>query len=386
MKLTRKWVVAGLTSLLMGTSAFAADPGVSKSEIHIGSFLPLQGGLSAGANQYKDGLDAYLKWVNKNGGVNGRKIRISFENDNYNPQQAVSAAKKLVDRDGVFAIVGTLGTTNNLAAIPYLASRGVPLIGPLGSHPSINTPTERIVFPISPLGTAHGRSLTEFAQKDLGAKTVAVFYQDDQYGKELMQGVEKYARENGMEVVGRASYVPSDVDFSAQVMSLRATNPDVVFMAVVPKPGALFLREAQKIGWDSKFLAPHLMADDISLKLGGDALEGLYVNLYAAHRSMDTQVVKDAVAAMEEFAPKTAPDYWAFMGMSGAHLFVEALKRIDGEPTREKLMDALETLGDYDSGVIPPVMYTAKGHAGPTKFGFAQVQKGQIKVLKHWAD
>src|SRR5690606_19862771 len=151
---------------------FAADPRVSKSEIHIGSFLPLQGGLSAGANQYKDGLDAYLKWVNKNGGVNGRKIRISFENDNYNPQQAVSAAKKLVDRDGVFAIVGTLGTTNNLAAIPYLASRGVPLIGPLGSHPSINTPTERIVFPISPLGTAHGRSLTEFAQKDLGAKTV----------------------------------------------------------------------------------------------------------------------------------------------------------------------------------------------------------------------
>ncbi|MBJ3776096.1 ABC transporter substrate-binding protein [Acuticoccus mangrovi] len=376
-------------ALVIAAPAFAGDPGVTDDTIEVGSILPLQSGLSAGASQYRDGIDAYLKWVNKNGGVNGRKIIVHFENDSYNPQQAVAAAKKLVDRDGVFAIVGTLGTTNTVAMIPHLANRGVPLIGPLGSHPSINTPTERIVFPISPLGTSHGISLAKYAAEELGAKTLAVFYQDDQYGKEILQGVEEYAEENGLEVVGEASYVPSDVDVSAQALSLRDTNPDAVVMAVIPKHGALFMLEAQKLGWDAKFLAPQLMSDKVSLDLGGSALNGLIINLYSAHETMDTEAVAEAKEAMAEFAPDTAPGYWPFMGMSGAKLFVTALRNVEGEPTREKLMDALEALGTYDSGIIPPVTYAPEKHAGPTVFGYAEVidgEKGEVKVLKHWAD
>src|SRR3546814_5088274 len=94
-------------------------------------------------------MESYLKYINDQGGINGRKIVWEVENDSYNPQQAVAAAKKLVDRDGVFLIVGTLGTTNTLATIPFLKQRNVPLLDPLGSHPSINKPEDRIVFPIS---------------------------------------------------------------------------------------------------------------------------------------------------------------------------------------------------------------------------------------------
>ncbi|MBV5262675.1 ABC transporter substrate-binding protein [Pinisolibacter aquiterrae] len=381
----RRVFTAGLLAVGLATPTFAADPGVSAEEIHIGSFLPLQGGLSAGANQYRDGLESYIKWVNKNGGVKGRMIRLTVENDNYNPQQAVAAAKKLVDRDGVFAIVGTLGTSNNLAAIPYLVSRGVPLIGPLGSHPSINTPTERIVFPISPLGSSHGISLAAFAHEELGAKRIAVFYQDDQYGAELLGGVKSYATEKGLEIVATATYLPSDVDFSGQVAALSKAQPDAVVMAVVPKPGALFLREAKKVGWKTSFLAPQLMADKITRDLGGDALDGMYVNLYSAVRTMDTPVVKTGVAALAEFAPSTPPDYWAFIGMSGAHLFVTALSRIEGEPTREKLMTALESLGTYDPQLIPPVTYKPGEHRGPTVFGFARVVGGDVRLIKSWA-
>ncbi|WP_159460231.1 ABC transporter substrate-binding protein [Tistlia consotensis] len=381
-------VLAGVLAAA-ASPALAGDPGVSKDRIEVGSFLPLQSGLSAGATQYRDGIDAYLKWINKNGGVDGRKIEITFENDSYNPQQAVAAAKKLVDRDGVFAIVGTLGTTNTVAAIPFLAQRGVPLLGPLGSHPSINTPTERVVFPISPLGTSHGRSLAAYAHEQMGAGTFAVFYQDDQYGKEMMQGVEAYAKETGLKIVGRASYVPSDVDVSAQALALRDSHPDAVIMAVIPKHGALFMLEAQKLGWRSIFLAPQLMADAVSMKLGGSALNGMIINLYAALETMDTDAVREAVAAMKEFAPQTAPGYWSFMGMAGARLFVAALRKIDGEPTRAKLMDALESLGTYDCGVIPPVTYAPGHHAGPTTFGYAKIvdgAAGKVELLKHWSE
>src|SRR5665647_812449 len=99
-------------------AAVAAEPGITKDKIVIGAFLPLQSGLAAGASQLRDGADAYFKYVNDTGGIHGRKIEWVVENDSYDPQQTMAVAKKLVDRDGVFAIVSTLGTATNLAVLP----------------------------------------------------------------------------------------------------------------------------------------------------------------------------------------------------------------------------------------------------------------------------
>src|SRR5437868_1737440 len=118
MRLTSRWKF-GLLSLialpLMTGSVFAAEPGVTKDKILLGAFLPLQGGLAAGANQMRDGADAYFKELNAKGGIFGRKVEWRVENDSYNAQQTIAVTKKLVDRDGVFAIVSTLGTATGLA-------------------------------------------------------------------------------------------------------------------------------------------------------------------------------------------------------------------------------------------------------------------------------
>lgn len=383
-RIFNKLAVAAAVSLT--ALAAQAEPGVTDKEIRVGSVLPLQSGLSAGATQYRDGLDAYFKWVNANGGINGRKVVWSVENDSYNPQQAVAAVKKLVDRDEVFAVVGTLGTTNTLAMLPFLKQRGVPLLGPLGSHPNINEPDDRNVFPMSPMGPAHGRSLALFANENLKAKKLAVFYQDDQYGKELLSGAKKYAAENGMTVVGEAAYVPSDVDVSAQVLSLSKTQPDAVLMAVIPKQGALFLLAAQRIGFKSAFLAPQLMADPIALQLGGDAINGLYVNVYVAQESMTTPAVKEAKEILAKYAPQTPPGYWAFAGMSGAKMFYLAAQKVGKDLTREKLIAQLNSTGKFSTGLVPPVTYTEARRAGPESFGYAQWDGGKVKVLKIWAE
>jgi branched-chain amino acid transport system substrate-binding protein len=109
-----------------------AEPGITNDKILLGSFLPLQSGLAAGATQMKEGCDAYFRFVNDAGGVNGRKIEWIVENDSYNPQQTAAVVKKLVDRDEVFALVSTLGTVTNLAVLPFLAQRGVPIVNPRG--------------------------------------------------------------------------------------------------------------------------------------------------------------------------------------------------------------------------------------------------------------
>ena len=378
--------LAVAVSVLLTGLAAQAELGVTEKEIRLGSVLPLQSGLSAGATQYRDGLDAYFKWVNANGGINGRKVVWSAENDSYNPQQAVAAVKKLVDRDEVFAIVGTLGTTNTLAMLPFLKQRGVPLLGPLGSHPSINEPEDRNVFPMSPMGPAHGRSLAQFANENLKAKKIAVFYQDDQYGKELLSGAKKYAAENGMTVVGEAAYVPSDVDVSAQVLTLSKTQPDAVLMAVIPKQGALFLQAAQRIGFKSAFLAPQLMADPVALQLGGDAVNGLYMNVYVAHESMSTPAVKEATDILAKYAPQSPPGYWAFAGMSGAKMFHIAAQKVGKDLTREKLIAQLNATGKFPTGLVPPVTYTEARRSGPETFGYAQWEGGKVKVLKMWSE
>jgi branched-chain amino acid transport system substrate-binding protein len=129
MKSIRKPVFALFAILVAAAAlpegAWSADPGVTKDKVTLGSFLPLQSGLAAGATQMKEGCDAYFKYINDSGGVNGRKIEWIVENDSYNPQQTAAVVKKLVDRDGVFAIVSTpwYGYQSRRSAISGAARR-----------------------------------------------------------------------------------------------------------------------------------------------------------------------------------------------------------------------------------------------------------------------
>src|SRR6476620_626531 len=156
-------LLAGIATALLPARAWAADPGVTSDKVILGSFLPLQSGLAAGATQMKEGCDAYFRSVNDAGGINGRKIQWIVENDSYNPQQTAAVVKKLVDRDGVFALVSTLGTVTNLAVLPFLAQRNVPIVNPAGGHMLLNKPTDNNVFGILPLSSEIGESMADFA-------------------------------------------------------------------------------------------------------------------------------------------------------------------------------------------------------------------------------
>ena len=365
--------------------ARSADPGVTKDKVILGSFLPLQSGLAAGATQMKEGCDAYFKYVNDSGGVNGRKIEWIVENDSYNPQQTVAVVKKLVDRDGVFAIVSTLGTVTNLAVLPFLAQRGVPIINPAGGHMLLNKPTDKNVFGILPLSSEIGESMTEFAVTKLGAKRVAIFFQNDQFGKDQRDGAVEALKNHNLQSVAEASYVPSDVDVSAQVVALKQANPDAVILGIIPKHAALFVKEAQRLGWKPKIVGHNTVADPVVLDLAGaEALEGVYVNLMTAVDSMDTPAVKNANKILAKYYPQTKPGYYPYLGMAGAIIIVEAMKRAGGDLTRAKLITSLESLGHFEPGVVPPIDWSASYHGGPKTFGYAQWKGGKLSVLQGW--
>jgi branched-chain amino acid transport system substrate-binding protein len=379
-------------TLIVGTAAMtvpgavqAADPGITNDKITIGSYLPLQSGLAAGATGMKEAAEAYFKSVNDAGGVHGRKIEWLVENDSYNPQQAVAVAKKLVDRDDVFAIVSTLGTVTNLATLPFLVQRNVPLINPAAGHLLLNKPKDKNVFAILPLSSEIGENMAEFATRTLKAKAVAIFYQNDQFGKDQRDGAVEYLKKHGMPSVAEASYVPSDVDVSAQVVALKEANPDVVILGVIPKHGALFMKEAQRLGWKPKVVAHSNMADPVVLDLAGpEALEGVYVNLISAAPVMDTPKVKRANEIIAKYAPQVKPGHYPYLGMAGAMIFVDAANQVGKDLTRAKLISAMESFHHYEIGIIPPLEWSVSYHGGPNKYGYSIWKGGKLTVLQGW--
>jgi branched-chain amino acid transport system substrate-binding protein len=388
MKHTRRTMLSLLgagaaTSILPNIAS--AEPGITKDKIVLGSFLPLQSGLAAGATQMKEGCDAYFKSVNDGGGVNGRKIEWIVENDSYNPQQTAAVVKKLVDRDEVFALVSTLGTVTAVAVLPFLAQRGVPIVNPAGGHMLLNKPTDKNVFGILPMSSEIGESMVEFAINKLGAKRVAIFFQNDQFGKDQRDGAVAALKKLNLDPVAEASYVPSDVDISAQAVTIRQADPDVVILGVIPKHGALFVKEAQRLGWKPKMVGHNTVADPVVLDLAGaEALEGVYVNLMTAVDSMDTPAVKKANEILAKYYPQTKPGYYPYLGMAGGIIIVEAMKRAGNELTRAKLISSLEGLGHFEPGVLPPIDWSASYHGGPKSFGYAQWKGGKITVLQGW--
>jgi len=373
-----------LTAAMVASgAASAADPGVKPQEIVIGAFLPLQSGLAAGATQVRDGADAYFKHINEQGGVHGRKITWLTENDSYNPQQAVAVVRKLVDRDGIFAIVSTLGTSTALAVLPYLNQRGIPAINLIGGDEKLNAPKDKNVFGLLPTGEVNGQALAEYAVNQAKGKKIGIFFQNDKFGTDIRDGAREVLKEKGIKPT-EVSYVPSDVSMASQVVSLREAGVDTVIMACITKHGALFLQEAQKLGWKPNFVAMNTMGDPITADLAGSALEGVVVNLFVAVDTMDNPQVKQANQILAKYYPNTKPGYWSYMGMAGAMAFVEAAKRAGPDLTRAKLIAALESMNGYNPGVVPPLPWSPKNHGSSNSIGFAVWKGGKLEVLKGW--
>jgi ABC-type branched-subunit amino acid transport system substrate-binding protein len=380
----RRFILAAALTLGAPFSAMAADPGITADKILIGSYLPLQGGLAAGANQLRDGADAYFKFVNDAGGIHGRKVEWLVENDSYNPQQTIAVAKKLVDRDGVFAIVSTLGTATNLAALPYLIQRNVPVVSPSGGSPLLTDPKDPHVFGLTPTGQKNGVAMVNYAIDAFKAKRVAIFFQNDPFGKDPRDGAVETLEKNGMKTVAEASYIPSDVDVSAQAIALRDSDPDVVLICAITKQGALLLKEAEKLGWKPKFIAMNTLGDPITRELAGSALDGTVIALFTAVNTMPNPLVIQANDILKKYHPNTEPGYWAYLGYAGAMLFVEGAKIAGPDLTRDKLLKSIETLKNFQTGVLPPLTFSAERHGGADKFGFAVWRDGKLNVTQGW--
>src|SRR6266542_1977115 len=185
------------TSATTAATAKPIVPGVTDTEVVVGSWGPQDG--PAGAYGAIDRtLDAYFKMINDQGGINGRKIRFIYENDSYQPAKTVAAVKKLVEEDKVFALCGGLGTAHNAAVMDYLVSNNVPHVWPATGTTALAEPLKKNIYAVQLNYTTEATLATQYALDTMGTKKIAVFYQNDAFGKEGLDAVQAELKKRGL--------------------------------------------------------------------------------------------------------------------------------------------------------------------------------------------
>ena len=279
-----------LATLALATSlAVAQSQGVSKNEIVLGSIQDLSGPLASLGKQVRYGMQLRVDELNEqSGGIHGRKIRLLIEDSQYDPKKTVLATQKLVNQDKIFAMVGHIGTTSNLAAMPIQFAKNVPNLNPITASKEMYEPFHKLKFAFAASYFDQMRVFAPKVAKDKGAKKVCTLYQDDDFGTEVMNGAEAGLKTIGMTLAEKTTYKTGATDFSSQVARLKAADCDMVILGTVLRETIGTIATARRTGYNPTFLGSSAAYFDLVHKLGGKAMDGLYAAMTVQNPYLDS--------------------------------------------------------------------------------------------------
>ena len=231
----------------------AADPGVTGSSILIGGTVPLSGEASSGGLTAK-GADAFFKSTNAHKGVFNRKINYDYKDDAYDPAKTIQATRELVQQDHVFAIFNPLGTAQNIATRPFLNSLGVPQLFVASGWGGWARDAKQFPLTIGVIPTYTGEAIVygRYIKAKIKGAKIGVLYQDDEYGRELLNGLKKGLGSKQGLIVSQKSYDPTSTDVSSQISQLKASGANVVMIFAFGKFAIQSFVYIKKLGWKPK--------------------------------------------------------------------------------------------------------------------------------------
>jgi branched-chain amino acid transport system substrate-binding protein len=341
-----------------GTPAAAEVPGITDTEIVLGSHFAQSGTYGAAFAPVLAGMKAYFNYVNaEEGGVCGRQIVFKAEDDQYDPAQAVGVVRKLVEQDKVFAIIGGLGTAAHSAVWEYLNEQGVPDLWIMtGAHKWAADP---VAHPwsvaILPDYYVEGTIVGRYISENLPGKKVGILYQNDDYGKDELAGLKNGLDSTKNELVSEQSYESTAVDIRSQVTNLKNAGVEVVHGACIPGHCSQALKAAQQMGWDAQFFIGYVNSDPAMFQYApATAVEGT-ITFQANKLSTwtDDPAIAEHHQIMKEYG-ELAPGNYTIVGQLAAELTVDALSRTCDNLTRQGLMDAVHSFKDRQSDLSLP--------------------------------
>jgi branched-chain amino acid transport system substrate-binding protein len=337
-----------------------ADPGITDESIKLGGSYPFSGPASA-YRSIAEGAKAHFEYVNANGGVDGRKIEFLTLDDAYEPPRAVENARRLIQQEEVFALFNTLGTPNNAAIWDYVNEQEVPhlFVATGASLWGADIDAHPWTIGWQPDYVTESQVYADFLEKEKPDAKVAVLYQNDAFGEDLLNGFKEAIKGTSVKIVAEESYEVTDPTVSSQVAKLADSGADTFLNITTPKFSAQAIAAVAKLGWKPLHILNNVGASKalVLQPAGLENAQGIVSTSYYMDPEdpqwADDPAMKEYDAAMKKYAPRANPDDpFHIFGWGAASTMVEALEGMK-EPTRKALMDSVRNL-DMEVPILLP--------------------------------
>jgi branched-chain amino acid transport system substrate-binding protein len=383
-------LVALLVCAPLALAAGRATPGVTSNSVVVGSSGPLTGEAAAAAGVL-EGAAAYFKYVNARGGVNGRKIDFKYLDDAYDPSKAVENVRELIQQDSVFALFSVVGTNPNLAIRDFTNAAKVPVVFSAAGATTFGRDYAQYPYTIGylPPYAEEGEIYAKHVLASNAKKAkIAVLYQSDDYGKDLLSGLRKGLGAKGKKLLVKAvAYDPTTSDVQSQVADLKASGANTLMIFAFGKFAIQAFVYANKLGWKPQIYVNDVASASAIMQLLPQATAQGAISIVFAKDPATPRWANDPGVALagriiKKYVPGGSPkDGFLVAGMASGYSFVDALRQAGKNLTRESLMKAVTTMNEASN----PFLVTGIKVQTTPKFRFPISQVGLQRWQKgHW--
>ena len=335
---------------LAGTSATLALPALAQNNrIVLGQSAAFSGPSAQLGIQLNMGAKIYFNALNASGGVNGNSVELRTLDDGYEPDRCKANTEKFI-KDDAFGLFGYVGTPTCLAALPLVVDAKIPFFGPFTGAEALREPFHKSVFHLR-ASYFDETALIVKQLTSLGLKKIAVFYQNDAYGKAGLEGVTRALKAQDLAPVALGTVERNTVNVAQAVKDIASKMPDAVVQISAYKACAAFIREARKAGYGGtffnvSFVGTQALADEL-----GKEGRGIMVSQVMPFPfSTTTAISREYLDAVKKTGGDAQPNYSSMEGYLAAKVLAEGLKRAGRNPTRDTLVSGLESIQKMDFG------------------------------------
>src|SRR5216684_2770112 len=377
------FIAASLAALLLAATPAGAEDGVTADTIVFGQPAALEGPAAALGTGMRTGINAAFEEANKKGGIHGRKLKLISVDDGYEPDKSIAAVKKLIDEDKVFALIGPVGTPTANAAQPIAQAAKVPYIGPFTGAGFLRDPKRDNVVNIRASYGAEAEAWVKHLTEDLQIKKIAIFYQDDTFGRAGLDALKAALQKRGMELAAEGTFERNTVAVKSALLSLKRAEPEAVAMVGPYKPCAEFIKLARKVDFNPVFVNISFVgASALAKELGPEGNGVIVSQVVPFPWDASLKVVADYQAAEKALDSHMKPEFVSLEGYLSGRLVAAALENTGPNPTRADMLRVINDLGSFDiSGTI--MTFGSKMRDAPSKVFLTVIQRdGTFKAVE----
>ena len=358
----RHWIAVAALAAVAALPPAVTAQGITPTTIVIGQSAATTGPASELGTAMRAGALAYFNAVNARGGINGRRIELRTLDDGYEPDRSLANTRRFLETDQAFALFGYVGTPTTIAAMPVFTKAQVPLIGPFTGAEAFRKPFNRYIFNVRASYYAETDKLVDLLAT-LKLQRIAVFYQNDAYGKAGLEGVERAAKARNMPIAATATVERNSVDVKAAVLALSKVDPQAVVMISAYKSCAAFIKAMKAAGIHAQFMNVSFVGSKaLAAELGPEGRGVAISQVVPFPWNTGSPVVKEYQKAL---AAETGKENYSFTSLEGfiaAKVLVEGLRRTGPALTRDKFISTMENFS-FDAGGFL-VSYSPTDHSG----------------------